>query len=434
MGAVPELYMRNSLKKTSHLAVILFLFLGFTSGAGADAISELQEKIAERNQIILNLEKEIALYRLEVEKTSSQAKNLKNTINTLELTRKKLNAEIKLQESKIASTNLTIRELNVSIGDKEVAIKRNLKNISSVIQRTAENDSVSLLESLLNYGNLGEFWNQLASLNELNSGLKENLKLIRTLKQELQEKTISAEGRKRDLISQTEVLGDKKKVAEYNKVQTAKLLTETNNKETNYRKILNQKIALRDAFERELLEYESKLKFAIDPKNLPSVGSGVLKWPVDNPSITQYFGNTDFSNAHPQLYSGRGHNGIDVRASVGTIIKSALSGRVVGTGNTDLTCPGASYGKWVLIEHGNGLSTLYAHLSVIKVSAEQNVATSEIIGYSGDTGYATGPHLHFTVYATQGVRILSRPSKVCNGTYTMPVGSLDAYQNPLSYL
>lgn len=426
--------MLNILNKVSPCTFILFLFLGLISNVRADSISELQGKIAERNQIILTLEKEIALYQSEVEKTSSEAKNLKNTINALELTRKKLNTEIKLQETRIASTNLTIQELNVSISNREAAIKRNLKTLSTVIQKIAETDSNSLLESLLNYKSLGKFWNQLASLNEFDVGLRDNLKQIRALKQELEDKNKKAEGKKRELISQTEVLGDKKKVADYNKIQTAKLLSETNNKESNYRKVLNQKIALRDAFEQELLEYESKLKFAIDPKNLPSVGSGVLRWPVDSPSVTQYFGNTDFSNAHRELYSGRGHNGIDLRAAVGTSIKAALSGRVVGTGNTDETCPGASYGKWVLIEHGNGLSTLYAHLSVIKVSAEQNVATEEIIGYSGDTGYATGPHLHFTVYATQGVRILSRPSKVCNATYTMPVGSLNAYLNPLSYL
>ncbi|HEY4508236.1 MAG TPA: M23 family metallopeptidase, partial [Candidatus Paceibacterota bacterium] len=109
-------------------------------------------------------------------------------------------------------------------------------------------------------------------------------------------------------------------------------------------------------------------------------------------------------------------------------------GTVKGAGNTDTVCPGASYGKWVLIEHANGLSTLYAHLSLIKVSEGQEVATGETVGYSGETGYATGPHLHFTVYATQGVRIMNRKSAVCGGTYRMPIADLKAYLNPLKYL
>jgi len=97
-------------------------------------------------------------------------------------------------------------------------------------------------------------------------------------------------------------------------------------------------------------------------------------------------------------------------------------------------CPGASYGKWVLVRHTNGLSTLYAHLSVISVSVGDQISGSSVIGYSGNTGYSTGPHLHFTVYATQGVEIMDRKSRVCGGIYTMPIADLRAYLNPLSYL
>ncbi len=107
---------------------------------------------------------------------------------------------------------------------------------------------------------------------------------------------------------------------------------------------------------------------------------------------------------------------------------------VRGVGDTDLVCRGASYGKWILVEHPNGLSTLYAHLSLIKVSTGQQVLLGEIIGYSGNTGYSTGPHLHFTVYATQGVQIAQRKSAVCGGSYTMPIADLKAYLNPMSYL
>jgi murein DD-endopeptidase MepM/ murein hydrolase activator NlpD len=129
-----------------------------------------------------------------------------------------------------------------------------------------------------------------------------------------------------------------------------------------------------------------------------------------------------------------GHNGIDLAASVGTSIKAALSGTVQGTGNTDAACAGASYGKWILIRHANGLSTLYAHLSSIQVSSGQSVSTGDLIGLSGNTGYSTGPHLHFAVYASKAVSIISRESKACGTTMTLPVSPQNGYLNPLSFL
>jgi murein DD-endopeptidase MepM/ murein hydrolase activator NlpD len=154
--------------------------------------------------------------------------------------------------------------------------------------------------------------------------------------------------------------------------------------------------------------------------------------------ITQYFGNTSFSTANPQIYNGSGHNAIDLGVPVGTPVEAALAGTVMDTGNTD-SAPGCySFGKWVVIKHANGLATLYAHLSSINTSAGQSVGTGTVIGYSGMTGYATGPHLHFGVYAAQGIQILTlaqyRGATSPCANAKMPVAPKDAYLNPMSYL
>jgi murein DD-endopeptidase MepM/ murein hydrolase activator NlpD len=129
------------------------------------------------------------------------------------------------------------------------------------------------------------------------------------------------------------------------------------------------------------------------------------------------------------------HYGTDFRAAVGTPVFAMASGVVEGTGDTDVACKGASFGKWVLIEHNNGLSSLYAHLSVVGVKAGQHITDDEIIGLSGMTGYSTGPHLHFTVYATQGVEISNYNFKSCSSkSIKMPIATLKAYLNPLLYL
>jgi len=185
-----------------------------------------------------------------------------------------------------------------------------------------------------------------------------------------------------------------------------------------------------------VLQLESQLKLAVDSGKLPDTGKGILAWPVDKVFVTQYFGNTPFATANAQIYGGKGHNGIDLRASIGTPIKASMSGTVVGLSNTDTIRGCYSYGKWVMVEHPNGLSTIYAHLSLQSVTKGQSVSTGQIIGYSGNTGYTTGPHLHYTVYATEGTRIktLSKgESNHCTGA-TIPVADFKAYLNPLSYL
>lgn len=400
----------------------------------ADLIDDLKSKIDERNKVIADLEKEIAEYQLEVEKTGAQAKTLKNNIATLELTRKKISAEINVIQNKVTAANLNIQQLNSQIADTEATMRRTVSGLATIIQQTDMEESASFAEVLLNYPTISAFLDKVESFSRVNKNLKAALENLRVIKKDLELKNAAVRGTKRDLQNLASNLTDKKKVAEYNKTQTNKLLTATKNKQSEYQKILDQKVALRNAFAQELLEYESQLKFAIDPSSLPDTATGVLKWPLDNVKVTQYFGNTDFAKTHAQVYGGQGHNGIDFKAAIGTPIKAALQGTVVAAGDTDKVCPNASYGRWVLLEHPNGLSTLYAHLSVIKVAKGQSVDTSQVLGYSGETGYATGPHLHFTVYASQGVRVITRKSAVCQGSYTIPVASLNAYLNPLSYL
>jgi murein DD-endopeptidase MepM/ murein hydrolase activator NlpD len=122
---------------------------------------------------------------------------------------------------------------------------------------------------------------------------------------------------------------------------------------------------------------------------------------------------------------------------VGTQIHAPLGGVVRATGNTDAVPGCYSWGKWTLIDHPNGLSTLYAHQSVQSVVPGQAVTTGEIIGYSGNTGYSTGPHLHFTVYAKAGVSVrkFSEIKAVTScGAATTPVAATDAYIDPMDYL
>ena len=117
---------------------------------------------------------------------------------------------------------------------------------------------------------------------------------------------------------------------------------------------------------------------AAPAQSAPS-SSGLI-WPVRGP-ITSPFG----------MRWGRLHPGIDIGAATGTPLKAAASGRVI------VAAYSGGYGNLVVIDHGNGLATAYAHQSQIAVSVGQQVSQGQVIGYVGSTGFSTGPHLHFEV-------------------------------------
>ena len=396
--------------------------------------SELTGLIEERNNAIESLEAEIAKYQGELKQLDGAKKSLQNEIRALDLTRKKLAADLSVTENKIDRTNYQLESLSTDITDKEGRIKDDRAAIAQSLRIVNTYDRHSFVENLLAAESFASAWDDVDAMKSLQISLQTRIEALDAIKSGLVDKQAESTKIKNQLTALRVQLSNQKKVIDYNTKEKNALLSATKNSETNYQKILKEKQALRDAFEQELLEFESELKLLKDPSSIPEAKLGTLSWPLDSVFITQYFGNTKFAQENPLLYNGRGHNGIDLRASIGTPIQAAQSGEVTGIGNTDAVCPGASYGKWVLVRHTNGLSTLYAHLSVISVSVGDQISGSSVIGYSGNTGYSTGPHLHFTVYATQGVEIMDRKSRVCGGTYTMPIADLRAYLNPLSYL
>jgi len=416
-----------NLKKNIIYGFIFFisiLFLGqynLTYSATTDEINAEIQKITENKA---QLEKEIAAYEEQIEDIGEQATTLKSAIKSLDATINKNALDIKLTQNNINSTELEIKELSMGIDRNTGIIQQNIRAVSKLLGEINKYDSSSVFENLLMYSDLSEFWNEENNISIIQDQIREKTNEIKDEKKSLENNKIKTEKKKKELLSLKSGLLDQKKVLEIAKKEKNKLLADTKNSETAYKKILEDKKALADAFDQELTMFESQLKFNVDPNSVPNAIRGTLNWPLSYIYITSPFG----------VRWGKNHNGTDFRASIGTPVKSALSGIVKGTGDTDTACPKASLGKWVLIEHRNGLSTLYAHLSLVKVSTGQSVNVGDIIAYSGNTGVSTGPHLHFGVLATQGVQIVDYPSKVCNATYHMPVGNTGSYLDPMTYL
>jgi murein DD-endopeptidase MepM/ murein hydrolase activator NlpD len=424
------------------LASFVILAVAFSSflsvpDLSAQGVTELQSKIEEQNRKLAELEKEIATFQGQLDTLGKQKQTLQQAIQTLDVSRKKISTNILITENKIAAADLEIQRLALDIGDRETRIDKSGDLIGKTIREVHAEGSYTLIERVLSEATFQEAWTKVDTLTRFQAALGEHVHTLEVDRDELSVAKSSHEQIKDELSFLRKDLRGQQGTLDATRTEQNQLLQSTKNQESTYQKLLKEKQEARAAFEKSLREYESQLQFALDPSKLPATGKGILSWPLDSVRVTQNFGNTAFATANPQIYNGGGHNGIDLAASIGTRVKSSLSGTVLGTGNTDLQKGCYSYGKWVLIKHGNGLSTLYAHLSTISVVAGQEIKTGEVLGYSGNTGYSTGPHLHYTVFSSDGVRIMKlgeyRKSTNC-GNVQIPVAPLGAYLNPLSYL
>ena len=422
---------------SSYVSVMVALAVILISPAllGAATSEELRAQIETHNKQIELLEKEIASYQTQLNQVSTQKQTLQSTLKQLDLSRKKITASISVSQNQIDSKQLEIQELGKHIGDKESSIEGGRAGLSESIRRLNETENRSFVTVMLSSESLAELWDGASTLSQFQDTVQNQIEDLLVVKEDLETAKAASEKAQTQLVAHRNELKGQQRELDVNRKQQNALLEETKNQESNYQKLIASKVAAKAKFEKELTDYEAQLKFTLDPSSIPTTGKGVLRWPLDNVRITQNFGNTAF--AQSGAYSGKGHNGIDLAASIGTPLRAALSGTIEGVGNTDLVRGCYSYGKWVLIRHANGLSTLYAHMSDIGVSSGQQVATGQIIGYTGFTGYATGPHLHFTVYASEAVQIIRlgsvRAASGCSAA-TLPVAALNGYLNPMDYL
>ena len=162
---------------------------------------------------------------------------------------------------------------------------------------------------------------------------------------------------------------------------------------------VSQDLALLEQQENELLAESNALTGVIAGAAGAGGGTGSLMWPVSGPVLSPFGW-----RIHPILHVRKMHTGIDIGVGYGVAIHAADSGSVIYA-----TWMGG-YGNVIIIDHGKGISTLYAHQSSLAVGAGAHVRRGQVIGYVGSTGFSTGPHLHFEVRL--------------NGTPVDPVGYL----------
>lgn len=416
--------MSENFKKIIILCLIISLLFSFKINIFAQDVSEnnngdleqkkleLEQKIKQKNEELKKINEELQNTQSNLESVQKQKTTLQNEIKRLTETVKQLELNISADTATIEKLKLEIDSLNYDIQNINISINKKKNAIIKAIQEIQKSENKNILTIILTNDSLANSFSEIQNLSNLKNQLKIDIENLSNLQQELNNKLDLTQNKKEDIEIRKTNLTIRKSILKDQQEGKNIILSQTKNQESLYQKQLAELQKQQDQLENEIYQMEEELRKSFNMSILPSK-AGIFEWPIKLKQdggigiLSQKYGQTPYIS---KLYRGKPHNGIDIAAPIGTPVYAAYDGVVKQVDNNDKNLWAKyQYGKYVLIEHDNNLATLYAHLSRWVVSKNQQVKQGQLIGYSGNTGYSTGPHVHFGVYWAPSIILKSIP-------------------------
>lgn len=394
------------MKKAVYFFVILFFALTLTKpifvfsavGGNTLEIDELNKEIEAKKKKIELLEKSISEYKTKIAQKQLEAVSLNNQMAIVNNRISEVNLDIKATEEKIGSLILEIKSLQLGIEDKEKVIEKQKVILAGLVRNLYLENDRNYIEIAAANNSFSDFYNRVHELEVLEIELGGSVKMLREAKTDLENKKAQVESRKLAYDELNQSLKDKKNNLDNQLYLKQNLLVQTKNSEKKFSTLLSSLRQQYQNTESEISSAEREIRRRLaeqDKLEALNEQSGVFFWPTTSHVITSVFHDPDY----PYRYVFE-HTGLDIKASQGTPIRATASGYV---GRAKF-CSSASCYAYVMLIHGDGLATVYGHLSVISVKEEQFVTRGDLIGYSGGRPgtvgagpFVTGPHLHFEV-------------------------------------
>ncbi len=362
---------RNRYRLLSALLVVL-LFVLAAAPALADELEEKQQQLTNVQQQIEAQQRKAELARRKEQTIAEQLRAIQQELDVAEEEFEAINDQLENTEQHIKSNIELSNRLTKKLEAQTKTLHRRIRDIY-------KNGQVNYLDVLLGAKDFNDFVSRMDILkkilaydNALIQGTKTDREALRKAKEQLET--------------------DRAKIVELRKLAAAKR-EQVASRRQERRGVLNAATYERETAERayrELIETSRQIEQLIKriqsgDKNIGG-STGTMTWPAEG-EVTSPFG----WRVHPIFGTQRLHTGIDIGADYGDAIRAADGGVVI---HADWM---GGYGNAVIIDHGNGISTLYAHNSQLLVSEGQTVSKGQTVARCGSTGYSTGPHLHFEV-------------------------------------
>ena len=338
----------------------------------ADEIDKAQEKLQDVSRQIEDQESQLKQIKQQENSIIGQLQNLEQGIMDKE-------QQIETLAARIHGLEKDINKTEEEIAEKEAELQVQVDYLCERLLYMYEDGmDVSYLEVLFSSTNIKDF---LTRYDLLQYVVEQDMNLIDSInknKRALDIKKNGLEIQKKELVTMREVQEAQRNQLAEQSDHKQKILANVRVEKKTYEKALAE-------LERSSRELEELIRRSQSGQQL---GTGIYTWPTPGyGSITSAYG----MRYHPILKTNKLHTGVDVGAPMGAKIVAADSGKVIYAGWQ------GGYGQTIIIDHGAGMSTLYAHQSRFAVSSGKSVSKGDVIGYVGSTGWSTGPHLHFEV-------------------------------------
>ena len=368
--------MKGIKKRRIIVAVMAFvMLLSFSQAAlGVADINEAKDNLGTIQEQLARIENELKQKQSIKDYYESLAKNMRNSINSQQLQLATYNEYVNEVTNKINSLTETIEQAEKDYEEKVSILKERIIN-------TYMSSNLSMLDVLMKSSSLKQYYDYL-ELNELIA--KHDNQLIEEMKILMQDITSKRETMK--MLKESYItLSEQAQIVLSNMQSMQNEALDTVNVTGETIKVLKAKENALEAEEAEMLNVILRLQREID-----YIG-GQMTWPLPSCKILPTGGSLFGWRLHPIFFEWRMHNGVDLGGKQGNNIVSANAGVI------SIASWGEGYGYYVVVDHGGGVSTLYAHCSKILVSAGQSVKKGQVIALIGSTGWSTAPHLHFEV-------------------------------------
>ena len=320
----------------------------------------------------------------------AQLSGLTNDLSALQKQISLLDSQIEAQQDEIDAQEELLGELTQMIADKTIELEESERQqaeqyaqLRSRLRYMVEHGTTSSLSILLSSDSFSDFLNRYEIIRQISlrdENLFEQLKAIRdkvlTEKQELENTKKEAEDTKLQMEANKAELEAQ---MEAKRKQMESIQLAQKNVKDAYAAMIETEDELMAQYKKAAAEYAAQSTYV----------GGTFMWPLPagNNVVTCKYG----MRTHPITGKRKLHTGVDLRASTGTKVYAANKGTVTTSGYS------SAWGNYIIISHGGGITTLYAHMSKRSVSKDDKVKQGDIIGYSGNTGYSTAPHLHFEI-------------------------------------